>query len=105
MKYNFNSKKIIFKSNVAMIKNTILVIKDQMPLRRFLRNFFVTGNAWGIFFRSSHHSSVSGKPKVKYNTKPTSLKAAEKMTEKTGNNFASYKCLWCNGYHIGKTRK
>jgi hypothetical protein len=87
------------------LRNILLVIKDQLPLSRLFRNFFVTRNAWGLFFRKgSHIAEYSGKPKVMYNTKTTSLKAAESMKKKTGKYFSSYKCLWCDGYHIGKNR-
>jgi hypothetical protein len=86
------------------MKNIILVIKDQMPLKRFIRNFFITRNAWGLFHINSHISAASGKPKVKYNTKASSQKAADAMLKKTGNWFSSYKCLHCSGYHVGKNR-
>lgn len=87
------------------MKNLILVLKDQMPLSRMFKNFFITRNAWGLFHKSSHISSVSGQYKVMYNRKESAQKAAESMTKKTGNKFASYKCLFCPGYHVGKTRK
>lgn len=86
------------------VKNIFLVIKDQMPLKRFVRNFFITRNAWGLFHRNSHVSQRSGKPKVKYNTKKTALKSAQKMSEKHGKHFSAYKCLWCEGYHLGKNK-
>lgn len=89
---------------MVKIRNIILAFKDQMPLKRFFRNFFITRNAWGLFYQSSHISSVSGKEKVRYNTKATSLRAAESMKKKTGNKFSSYKCLWCDCYHIGKSK-
>jgi hypothetical protein len=87
-----------------MIKNIVLVFKDQMPLSRAFRNFFVTRNAWGLFHKNSHISQRSGQPKVCYNTKASSMKAAESMKKKTGNHFSSYKCLHCHGYHVGKNR-
>lgn len=87
------------------IKNIISVIKDQMPLSRLIRNFFITRNAFGLFYiKGSHIAGYSDKPKVMYNTKQSSLKAAESMKKKTGKHFSSYKCLFCDGYHIGKNR-
>jgi hypothetical protein len=88
----------------VVIKNLILVFKDQMPLKRAYRNFFVTGNAWSLFHKNSHISQRSGEPKVRYNTKASSLRAAENMKKKTGNHFSSYKCFHCHGYHVGKNR-
>jgi hypothetical protein len=86
------------------LKNIIAVFKDQMPLRRFFVNFFVTRNAWGLFHKNSHVVQSAGKLKVMYNTKASAVKAAESMKKKTGNYFSPYKCLYCNGFHIGKTK-
>lgn len=86
------------------LRNVILVIKDQMPLKRFIRNFFITRNAWGLFHVNSHISQGSGKPKVMYNTKASAAKAAESMAKKHGVWFSNYKCLHCDGYHVGKNR-
>lgn len=86
------------------MRNIILVVKDQMPLKRFIRNFFITRNAWGLFHINSHISQGSGKPKVMYNTKASATKAAESMAKKHGVWFSNYKCLHCDGYHIGKNR-
>lgn len=86
------------------IKNLIKALKDQMPLKRFIRNFFITRNAWGMFYISSHKRRDTGKAKVMYNTKETALKSAEAMSKKKGVHFSTYKCVFCDGYHIGKNR-
>lgn len=85
-------------------RNIFLALRDQWPLKRFIRNFFITRNAWGLFHKNSHISQGSGKPKVMYNTKASAEKAARAMTEKHGVWFSNYKCLHCDGYHIGKNR-
>lgn len=85
-------------------RNLWLALLDQGPLLRFLRNFLITRNAWGLFHINSHVSQGTGKPKVMYNTKPTAEKAAAAMTRKRGNYFSNYKCLHCDGYHIGRNR-
>ena len=84
------------------LKNIWPVLKDQGPPLRFFRNFFVTRNAWGLFSKNSHVAVYSGKPKIMYNTKQSSLRAAESMAKKHGVHFSSYKCLFCDGFHIGK---
>ena len=89
---------------IFKLRNIILVIRDQMPLSRLFRNFFITRNAWGLFHINSHISQGSGKPKVMYNTKVSATKAATSMAKKHGVWFSNYKCLHCNGYHIGKNR-
>ena len=46
----------------------------------------------------------TGKEKITYNHKDSALKAAEAMSKKKGAHFSAYKCLFCDGYHIGKNR-
>ena len=62
----------------------------------------ISRNGWGMFHKNSHINQRSGKPKVMYNTLPTALKSAQKMQEKYGGIFRPYKCIYCDGYHIGK---
>jgi hypothetical protein len=86
------------------LRNIYLVFLDQLPLKRFFRNFLVTRNAWGLFHINSHVNAGTGKPKVMYNTKATAEKSALAMTKKRGTWFSNYKCLHCDGYHIGRNR-
>lgn len=86
------------------IRNLLLALRDQLPLKRFIHNFFFTKNAWGLFHVNAHIAQGSGKPKIMYNTKATALKSADAMAKKTGDKFSAYKCVQCDGYHIGKNR-
>lgn len=84
------------------LKNVYLVIKDQMPLKRFIRNFFITRNAFGLFYKSSHIATYNNSPKIGYSSSASALKAALKMEKKNPEKkFSAYKCLWCDKYHIG----
>lgn len=85
------------------LRNIILALKDQGPLSRFLRNLR-KGHVLGLFDKRSH-CRADGKPKVMYNTKASATKAAETMTKKRGVWFSNYKCLFCDGYHLGKNRE
>jgi hypothetical protein len=87
------------------LKNLILAIADQGPLKRAFHNFFITGNAWGLFHINSHVRYETQKPKVMYNTKATALKSAEAMEKKKGVHFSVYKCAYCDGYHMGRNRE
>jgi hypothetical protein len=82
------------------IKNIILAIKDQLPLSRLIRNMR-KGHLIGLFDKRSHFTK-EGKEKVKYNTKATAVKSAQKMMEKNGFYYSNYKCIYCDGYHIGR---
>lgn len=86
------------------LKNLILGLYDQGPLNRAFRNFIITRNAWGLFSIRSHQRD-NGKLKVMYNTKETAQKAAESMKKKMNKHFSVYKCIYCDGYHLGKNRE
>lgn len=86
------------------LRNILLALKDQLPLKRFIRNFFITRNALGLFHVNSHISQGSGKPKIQYSSKASAEKGAASMGKKTGKHFSPYKCMHCDGYHIGKNR-
>jgi len=85
-------------------RNLILALRDQLPLSRAFRNFFVTGVAWGLFSRNSHTLLKTGLPKVSYGSKNSALKAACSMGKKHGGTFSAYKCAYCDGYHVGRSR-
>lgn len=84
------------------IKNLLLALKDQLPFTRLVRNIR-TGNVFGLFSKYSHENK-SGKAKVMYNTKASAQKAALSMQKKYGYYYSTYKCIFCDGYHIGKNR-
>ncbi len=86
------------------LRNLFLVIKDQLPLSRFIKNFLITRNSWGLFHINSHINQRTGAAKVTYNSKQTAIKAAQSMSKKHGVYFSNYKCLYCDGYHIGKNK-
>lgn len=87
------------------MRNLIAALKHQGPLKRALRNFFVTGNAWGMFSINSHVSQKTQQPKIAYPTAESASRAAMKMEQKHGKHFSIYKCVFCDGYHIGKNRE
>ena len=84
------------------IQNVYLALKDQMPLKRFIRNL-AKGHVLGLFHKRSHLRE-DGTPKVMYNSKKTAEKSAASMRQKTGKWFSNYKCIFCDGYHLGKNR-
>lgn len=85
-------------------RNVIIALLEQGPFTRFVKNFFITRNAWGMFSVYSHINRGSGKEKVSYGSKSSALKAAEAMSKKKGVHFSTYKCCFCDGYHIGRNR-
>ena len=85
-------------------RNLYLAIKDQLPVSRFLYGLFISGNARGLFHINSHRRQDNGQPKISYSSKESAERAVVRMTEKTGSFYSAYKCLFCDGYHIGKSK-
>lgn len=85
-------------------RNFKIWIIDQIKRKRFFYNFFISRNAWGSFSINSHINQHTGQSKVMYNTIKSAQKSAEAMRKKHNTHFSYYKCLFCNGYHIGKNR-
>ena len=83
-------------------KNFWLWFSDQVLRKKAFYNFFISRNAWGAFSINSHIRGDNQQPKVMYNTKKSALRAAENMGKKYNKHFSVYKCLFCDGYHIGK---
>lgn len=82
------------------LRNLFLALKDQMPFFRLIRNIR-KGHLIGLFSKRSHQNA-DGKEKISYGSKKSAQKAAEAMMKKRGVYFSNYKCVWCDGYHIGK---
>jgi hypothetical protein len=81
-------------------RNILLALKDQGPFSRFWRNL-KKGHLIGLFSKRSHFRD-NGNPKVCYNTKETATRSAAAMQRKNGTYYSNYKCVYCDGYHIGR---
>jgi hypothetical protein len=86
--------------HMIKLRNLWLVVLDQGPLTRFLRNLR-KGHMRGLRSRRSHENA-NGQPKIAYGSKKSATKAAQKMQKKYGYYYSNYKCLFCDGYHIGR---
>jgi hypothetical protein len=80
------------------LRNVILGLKDQLPLKRAFRNFFITGNALGLFDKRSHYR-MDGKEKQGFPTKESGRRAAEAMQRKHGKYFSVYKYYFSYYFH------
>lgn len=58
------------------------------------------GNLKGLFHIRSHVNRT-GIPKIVYGSKISATKAAAAMAKKKGCRFDNYKCVHCDGFHIG----
>ena len=86
------------------IKNLYKALKEQGPFKRVFRNFIITGNAWGMFHKNSHYRADTGQPKITYNTKQTAEKIAKIIENKNNVHYSIYKCIFCDGYHLGRNK-
>lgn len=81
-----------------------MAIRHQSPtFKWFVINFITKGNGWGIFSRNSHINQKTGIEKNTYTTIEKAEKAVKGM-DKKGIKVSSYKCVFCDGYHLGKDR-
>lgn len=85
-------------------KNIFLALKGQLPWKRFFRSFFLTGNGWGLFSIHSHLNKRTGRPKIRYDSLEAAQRAAADLRCKFGGCISAYKCIYCDGYHIGHER-
>lgn len=86
------------------LKYMFLWLRDLWREDKLFKSFFVTENAWGSFYKSSHIRQDNGEPKIRYGHLETAKKAAEKLTIKTGKAYSYYRCIYCGGFHIGKCK-
>lgn len=87
------------------IKNLIYAVCEQLLRPQSWRNIFITHDAFGIFSRYSHISRSTGQPKMMYLSRSDAQKVADVMSKKYGIHFSVYKCVWCDGWHIGKNSR
>lgn len=85
------------------LKYILPALKEQLPFRRFIKNFFITRNAWGMFHKNSHYRSDSSDEKIGL-SKKKAIKAADRLSKKHNKKFSCYRCCFCGKFHIGKTR-
>lgn len=91
-----------YKKSGIKLRNVWIWLKELHQRGTLFRAFFITRNAFGSFHINSHINQSTSLPKICYNHESSAKKSAEAMTKKKGEYFSYYKCLFCNGYHIGK---
>lgn len=77
-------------------------LKDQLSRPDWFRNMFVNKSAWGAFSFYAHAKRSDGKSKIAYKNKAKAEKAAYDMAKRYGYPFTTYKCLFCDGWHVSK---
>ena len=78
-------------------------LKDQLGRPDWFRNLVVDRSAWGVFSIYAHARRSDGKSKISYSSKAKAEKVAFDMSKKYGYPFITYKCLFCDGWHVSKT--
>jgi len=80
-------------------------IKDQVGRPDWFDNLIVNRSAWGAFSIYAHAKRSDGKSKISYKSKAKAEKAASDMSKRYGYPFTTYKCLFCDGWHVSKAVK
>lgn len=77
-------------------------LKDQLSRPDWFRNLIVNRSAWGAFSIYAHAKRSDGRSKITYKSRAKADKAAFDMTKRYGYPFTTYKCLFCDGWHVSK---
>lgn len=80
-------------------------LKDQLNRPDWFHNMVVDRSVWGAFSIYAHAKRSDGKPKISYKSKAKAEKAAFDMTKRYGYPFTTYKCLFCDGWHVSRAAK
>lgn len=80
------------------IRNTWAWFKDQMthPVTLFNRT------SWGVFSPYAHYRRSDHSPKQAHVSKERALDVAREMETKYGCRYTTYKCVFCDGWHVAK---
>ena len=77
-------------------------LRDQLSRPDWFRNLVLNRSAWGAFSFYAHAKRSDGKAKIAYTSKAKAEKAAYDMSKRYGYPFITYKCLFCEGWHVSK---
>lgn len=80
-------------------------LKDQLSRPDWFSNLVMNRSAWGVFSIYAHARRSDGRAKISYKSKTKAEKAALDMAKRHGHPFTTYKCLFCDGWHVSKAVK
>lgn len=97
---------IVLRSMKRIKPNYIGVwLKDQLSRPNWICNLIVNRSAWGAFSIYAHEKRSDGKSKISYMSKAKAEMAASDLAKRYGHPFTTYKCLFCEGWHVSKAVK
>ena len=76
--------------------------KELLQRKDFWKLIFNYRLVWGAFNIHSHQRRSDRKTNITYSTRKKADKAAMNMQVKYDIPFSAYKCLFCDGWHVGK---
>lgn len=71
---------------------------------RWYVDLFSYRRFWGALSVYSHRRRNDGKPNIAYSTRSKAQKAVRSMEKKYGVPFMAYKCLYCHGWHVARSK-
>jgi hypothetical protein len=84
--------------------NLKIWFKEKVSQPRWYVDLFSYRRLWGAFSIYSHCRRSDGKPNIAYSTPNKAQKAVRSMERKYGVPFMAYKCLYCDGWHVARSR-
>ena len=94
----------VFHTSIRKLKPKYLVLwlVDQFRQPGWFRRLLIKGNAWFAFSIYSHIGKKDGKEKTSFALRKQAKKNADKLSVAVGTPYIVYKCLYCDGWHVGK---
>lgn len=91
---------------MAMIKykNLKIWFKEKTCRPKWYLDILSYRRFWGAFSICSHRRRSDGKPNISFSTQAKALKAVRSMEQKYGAEFTVYKCLYCDGWHVARSK-
>lgn len=94
----------VLHTSIRRIKPKYLVmwLVDQLRQTGWFSRLFIKRDAWFAFLIDSHFDKIDGNEKASFSLRKQAQKKADKLSVAVGTPYFVYKCLYCDGWHVGK---
>lgn len=96
-------KSVFLQLSEIKYANLKIWLAELFERKNLWKQLFDYRMVWGAFSIHSHRRRSDGKPNITFSTRMKAVKAASDMQLKYGVPFSAYKCLFCDGWHVGKS--
>lgn len=87
--------------------NILKALKSELPLKKILYKLFISQEIQATIKMRLHirsHINFNQMNKIYYDNIDKANDRAKLLSNWNKKNFVAYKCLFCNGFHIGENK-